>query len=253
MTDRTEFVANAQVFVRGMVATLFILLVSPAIHSEPVLRSSVSPEFTDGLHVKYLQYLAAKLDVKLDVYPMPFARRIDALEQGKIDIMVGLKRSYAQAGFEYLEPPYEALSNTYYVRAAETDTLNSASDLSSLILGITIDNPNSQLDTHGKYRAVVRVTSLEQKIQLLHLGRIDAFAHFQGSSQLKIEQLNLEDAIVEAPYQPGKVRNYYVALSTASPFYSDKDKLTEIIRRGVENGDFAAIRLAHEISVANHP
>ncbi len=235
-----------------MMATAMLLIAQP-LRCETVLRSSVSPEFTDGLHAKYLRYLASKLDVELDIYPMPFARRIHALEQGEIDIMVGLKRSYAESGFVYITPPYEALRNTYYVRADNAESLDAASDLSSIILGVTIDNPSSQLESRVNYRAVVRVSSLEQKIQLLHLGRIDAFAHFQSSSQLKIAQLHLENEIVEASYQPDKVRNYYVGLSTSSPFYRHKEKLTDIIRRGVENGDFAAIRLAHEISVAHHP
>ncbi|GGW80296.1 substrate-binding periplasmic protein [Alteromonas halophila] len=229
-----------------ILVTLCISFPLTAQAAQPVLQSSVSPEFPDGLHAKYLRYIAQKMDSDLAIYPMPFARRIDALKQGEIDIMVGLKNAYEEDGFVYLKPAYEDLRNTYFIRADHGETLQSAKDLSSLVVGVTIDNPASMLDLKGMYRAVVRVSSLRQKIQLLHLGRIDAFTHFESSTRLELRELGLDDEIIVADYQPGKIRSYYVGLSKQSDFYPDRQKLNRIIEQGVANGDFAALRRAHE-------
>ncbi|MEW9798400.1 substrate-binding periplasmic protein [Alteromonas sp. CYL-A6] len=230
----------------GYLLAVLLGCFTPSLLAEQVLRSSVSPEFVDGLHAKYLRYIAQQLKLPLDIYPMPFARRIDALKEGQIDLMVGLKRAYPEQGFVYIEPGYETLRNAYFVRANEKHRIQSRSDLAGLAIGVTIDNPASLMEVGSAYRQVVSVTSLEQKIQLLHMGRIDIFAHFQSSSEMKIDELGLTGDIVPADFQPGAVRQYFVALSTVSPLYQQRDAITAIIARAVENGDFARIRLKHE-------
>lgn len=236
------------------VACAVVLLVSvPAMANEAVLRSSVSPEFPNGLHAKYLRYIADKMGTSLTLYPMPFARRIDALKHGNIDIMVGLKHSYRESSFVYIEPAYEALRNTYFVRKQDAGRLKTERDLKALIVGVTIDNPSSMLQLDGLYRATVKVSSIEQKIQLLRMGRIDVFTHFETGARLKIQQLQLDDELVVAPFQPGAIRNYYIGLSSSSVFYKQKAKLEHIVQQGVANGDFAAIRLAHEALISHHP
>ena len=238
---------------RYTIAAIALLASLQVMACEPVLRSSVSPEFVNGLQAKYLQYIAKKMGTSLVLYPMPFARRINALKRGEIDIMVGLKHSYQESRFVYLEPAYETLQNTYFVRKQDADVITTRADLKSLIVGITIDNPDSELQIEQLYRAIVPVSSLAQKIQLLLLGRIDAFTHFESGGRLKIKQLQLENKVVVAPFQPGNFYNYFVGLSTSSPFYKQKAKLEEVIRDGITNGDFAAIRLAHEESISHYP
>jgi hypothetical protein len=45
--------------------------------SEPiVIRAAVAKEFKDGLHSRYLKYIATKLGMEIEVTVMPLARRI---------------------------------------------------------------------------------------------------------------------------------------------------------------------------------
>lgn len=214
--------------------------------AKPVIRSSVSPEFMDGLHTRYLRYMADQMDMELEIYPIPFARRLVSLENGEIDLMVGVKGSYPENGFVYLRPSYETLRNTYFVRADELHLLTEPSQINNLTLAITIDDQALMDKAYDKVGGIVPVTSLEQKIMMLDYGRVDAFVHFESSAMLKIKQLGLERKMMPALVQPGKSRDYYFALSIGSPLFEHKSEFERTIAQGVQRGDFAAIRFEYE-------
>lgn len=209
------------------------------------LRSSVSPEFINGLQTTYLKYIAKRLEVKLAILPMPLARRLKAIRAGDIDIMVGAKRTYQPNGdFVYLQPSYESLGSSYYIAKHNIDRLNVKSDLSKLIVGMTIDDRYHQKLAKEDGIEFVLVSSLRQKINMLKLGRIDTFIHFTSSADLKIKQLHLEEELIHARFQPSK-REYFVLLSTVSRFMERKIEIESIIANGVESGDFAEMRKTH--------
>ncbi|WP_241737541.1 substrate-binding periplasmic protein [Neptunicella marina] len=219
---------------------------SPIALAENVLRSSVSPEFTHGLHVKYLQYMADKLSMKLDIYPMPFARRISALRQGQIDLMVGMQRENSlQDDVIYLQPHYEELQHTFFVLKTQQSSINSFEDLQDKTIGVTIHAKyyhqfNSQTDL-----ALVAVSSLKQKIELLQKGRIDTFIHYKESTLPTLEKMGLSDKIVIANYQPTESHPYFATITTKSRLFERKDEVEKIIQQGVANGDFKRIRQLH--------
>lgn len=200
----------------------------------------------DGLHTRYLRYLAEQMDMELEIYPMPFARRLVSLENGEIDLMVGVKGSYPEKGFVYLRPSYETLRNTYFVRADELHILTEPSQIDNLTLAITIDDQTLMDKAYDKVGGIVPVTSLEQKIMMLDYGRVDAFVHFESSATLKLKQLGLDQKVVPALFQPGKARQYFFAISTHSPLYKHKAEFERVITQGAERGDFAAIRFEYE-------
>ncbi len=210
------------------------------------IKSSVSPEFPDGLHTKYLQYLASQLDMQLDIYPMPFARRLQALKNGEIDIMVGLKGTHNENGqFVYVRPSYEKLRTGWFVLASSKHILTKAEHKSRLTMGITIDEKTKIDKAQERYGAIVPVTDLRQKIELLLLGRIDSFSHFEASAKKVIREMGLEQQVVLAPYQDQQTRPYHVAISSQSQLVGRIAELEQIIRKGVADGDFLNIREFH--------
>jgi len=218
--------------------------------AEVTIKSSVSPEFPSGLHAKYLSYIAQKLDVQLEIYPMPFARRLASLKDGTINLMVGLKRNHAEQDFEFLNPRYEALRASYFVRFDSQHLASPETKLYELVAGYSIDEKQMLQWAHDTFKDVVTVTSLEQKIRLLAKGRIDTFVHFESSAKYKIRLLGLENKIVAAAYQPGETLSYHFAINSQSELYSLKAKIEKIIALGVENGDFAKIRYDHEATIS---
>ena len=218
--------------------------------NELIIKSSVSPEFVDGLHAKYLKHIADQANLPLDIYPMPFARRLASLKDGTINLMVGLKRSHTEDGFEYLQPRYEELRASFFVRADSSLLSTPEAKLTQLVAGYSIDEKQMLQWARDNFAEVVTVTSLEQKIKLLEKRRIDTFVHFESSAKYKIRQLGLENVVVPAVYQPGERLSYHVAINIKSALYKIKPKLEKIIRNSVESGEFSRIRLTHEAEIA---
>lgn len=227
-------------------AGFLTILSSDVFAQAKVIRASVSPEFPNGLHAKYLRYIASKMEMKLDIIPMPFGRRLKELEKGKLDLAVGLQRRSDDNDFAvYLYPSYEKLRHSLFVPTDKEVELNQFSDLKQLSIGVT---------THAKYYGfllqphnltTVGVPTLRQKIQLLLKGRIDTFIHFQESTLPTLEKLGLDNQIKLATYQPVEYQHYYVGISSQSPLIKYRRKLEKIIAQGVKMGDFSQIRQQH--------
>ena len=223
----------------------FFIFVS-GVEAREVLRSSVSPEFRNGLQEKYLHYLAEKASMDLKIYPMPISRRIRALKQGEIDIMVSISDSLPENDdFYKLSPSYEQISSQYFLRSEDVEKLSSRKDLKKLIVGMTIDKQARFKWLEQDHFETIYVGTLEQKIELLTLGRIDSFLHFEQSAQRVIELKGLNEKISIAPFQSGVTSDYYFAISTKSPLYKNREKFEVIIKQGVESKDFQRIREAH--------
>lgn len=228
-----------------------ILLIPQLALAKEVIKSAVSPEFPKGLHAKYLTYLANKADMELTLFPIPFARRVVALKKGEIDIMVGIKSTYADSSdLVFLQPAYERLRGAYFVRADETKTLQHESQLRDIIMGISIQDEKIMALARQPFKEVVPVTNLKQKIHLLKKRRVDSFMHFESSALAMIATEGLAQDIVRAPYQNQEYEYYHFAVGRSSPLLLHWEKLETLIAQGVAAGDFLSIRLQH---YAEHP
>ena len=211
-----------------------------------IIKSSVPEEINNSLHGKYLKFLANELGMELELTPLPFARRLDALRKGDIDLMVGLQRTEeTQDEVVYLYPGYEALRHTFFVLKDENHKLKDFSDLKQLNVGVTIHAKYFERFSKENALAMIGVSTLKQKIHLLENGRIDTFLHFKESTLPTLERMKLDEKIVLADYQPNERADYYFAMSLNSPLIALKKKFEQAIRAGVETGKFAEIRQQH--------
>ena len=214
-----------------------------AVSGSATIKSSVSPEFPNGLHLQYLNYIANKLGIDIDIQPMPFARRLKQLEIGKLDILVAvIKRNDTNSNLVYLTPSYEQLASSFFILKNQKHKLSSVDDIQNLIIATTHNakyfEEFQNLDEINK----IPVTSLEQKIKLLQKGRVDTFLHYQSSTQSQLDRMNLSDHIVLADCQPSAYEDHYFVITKLSALYPYKQKLEQIIANGIAQGDFAEIR-----------
>ena len=223
-----------------------LFIIANDVEAKGTIRSSVSPEFRNGLQEKYLQYLADKLSMDLKIYPMPYSRRIRALKKGEIDIMVGISSSLQESNEIYkLSPAYEQIQSQYFVRNEDATNFSKEENLQQLVVGMTINKQDTYKKLEQEHEETVYVSTLEQKVELLVLGRIDAFLHFKQSAQRLIEQKGLKDKIRVLPFQGGVKDHYHFGISTQSPFYQHREMFEAVIKQGVESQDFQRIRMAH--------
>lgn len=210
------------------------------------IKSSVSPEFINGLHAKYLQFLTDKVDINLEIHPMSFARRLQTLNACGIDLMVGLKKGYDSVdNIVYLEPPYETLRGGYYILKSRYNMVWTTEDLKGLTLGITLDRPQALVNLRKRGIKIIPVPTLKSKIRLLLNKRVHIFNHFSDSADAMIKEQGLENEIVRARVQSSYVRQYYFAICKQSALMPHKSKLETIIREAHDNGDFIKIRADH--------
>lgn len=152
------------------ISLLFFVCQAWAHANTNILRSSISPEFPQGLHAKYLALIANEMDLELSIVPMPYARRVLALRNGQIDIMVGFReRIDTNNEITYISPHYEELKTAIYVLAKNHHKYQSNEDLNGVTMGTTIGSkPNIRSNFINSIGLnLVRVTSLEQKIEML--------------------------------------------------------------------------------------
>lgn len=224
---------------------VFCAIAPSSSYSSTVIRSSVSPEFIDGLQHKYLKYLALNLGMELHIEPIPFARRLRSLENGDLDIMVGLQlEARSNSNLIFLKPSYEKLGYAFFVLGQNKNSLNNYDDLKGLVIGVTINTSYFERFNHDKFLKKIQVTTIEQKIKLLRLGRIDTFIHYRDSTLRRLKEMK-NDSIVVANYFPGSQQDHYFAISRKSGLFLQKAHLEQVIKDGVEKGDFQEIRSAH--------
>lgn len=216
---------------------------TPLLAEQKTIRSSVSPILANGLHTEYMQYLASKANMKLDIQPMPFARRIKMMRQGELDVITGLQlRILPTKDIIYLDPPYEQLNHTFFILNKNQHKLSSFADLKELAIGVTRWATYFERFEKEDELIMVGVNSLQKKIKLLRNGRIDTFIHYQQSTEPTLQKMGLTNEIVVADFQATTLQDYHFAISARSPLISHKKLFEKLIAEGVAQGDFARIR-----------
>ena len=211
------------------------------------IRSAVSPEFPEGLHYKYLRYIAETMDMSLDVVPMSFSRRVRALREGELDLLVGLQGvgEHQQKDIIYIYPHYQELSSAFFVRTNEKHKLNRYQDLTSFNIAVTSKVSYFDDFDHDNALAKVVVDSLQQKVKLLVNGRVDTFIHNRDSTEAILKALGLTGKVALANYQPSDKRQYFFAIGQDSRLLPHLRQLIQVVKQGTENGVFKNIRRQH--------
>lgn len=221
---------------------LLTVLTLPA-SAKGSITAAVSPEFPNGLHYKYLNYLAQQLGVEIQIYPMPLARRLQELKKGSLDILLLSHRDSSELIF--IEPAYEKIPFALFLREQDKDRVKEKEDMNGFRIGYSIGaNLPSSLETDDKVKTVA-VSSLQQKITMLELNRIDAFFHALESVERKLENMNKDEEIVKSHWQPSYERNYHFVISKHSALYNHQDKLSMLIDHALKNDVFSDIRKQH--------
>lgn len=179
---------------------------------------------------------------------MPYARRVQALRSGQIDIMVGLREGIEEKSeFIYIKPSYETLKTAIFVLEKNKHKIQNNQDFAGLVIGTSIGYRSKASDSFIKSVGLkmVRVTTLQQKIDLLTLGRTDLFTHFEQSTYPLLKKQDLEAEVVLADIQFADAKEYFVAVSIKSEFSKDMSRLTDAIASLTARNAFLEMREFH--------
>jgi len=241
-------VSNAKKLTFALLLNITFLI--PAYANEAsnslMIQSSVAPEFIEGLDAKYLHYLADKLSVNIKLTPMPFARRLIELEQGNIDIMVGLlKENKLTNNFILIEPAYYSSTSRLFSLKENAQKITQYEDLEGKLVGtIRFSKYLPEFDNNEKIIKVATST-LAQNINMLLSARTDMFIHFEESTLLTLKELSVEHLITKTPFQFNNNNQFFIGISTTSSLVKRQDELEEIIINGLKNNDFLRMKNTH--------
>ena len=226
------------------VIALLLLMCPIKLVAQETITASVSPEFPNGLHAKYIKFLAKEFNMSLKIKPIPLARRIKELEKGDVDIIVLAKRDNPE--LIALMPSYSQIDENLFVRASEKHRISSQEQLSSALIGVSNGSQLPQFLENRGLANTVDVNSLEQKILMLKRKRIDGFFHTFSSANMVLKEMGEVDDIVPSVWQPGRRKRLsHFVISKKSRLFKYKAQLEQIIQRAKDEGKFIQIRQQH--------
>lgn len=188
---------------------------------------------------------ADKFNATLTAKNVPFARRLDQLRNGDIDILCGLFKNDDRESFAYfLTPPYKSKSNKYFfIRKGEGTRLQKYEDLYTLKVGVHIGSkyfPRFDEDQRLEKYATPQHAG---RFRMLVSDRIDVIIHTDVYGLELMHQLGLQDEVEIAPYKYTEENPVYMAISRKSKLFERKDELEDVFRLMMESGEID--RLIH--------
>lgn len=231
-----------------LIVVLALMLASRHIWAEEpyILKAAVAKEFENGLHSRYLTYIAQQLEMNIVISTMPLVRRIIEVKKGNLDLIVGLQYSTERAKeLAYIYPAYEELSFKFFALNEEAVHVNHYEDLIGkmicVVRGAEYHASFEQDNQLKKYN----LKGIDSCIKMLFHQRIDLLIHYEESTVPMLKALAVENKISKTNYQPEFNQKRYLAVSKLSPLATQKQQLQAIIERGLSQQDFLKIRLEH--------
>jgi polar amino acid transport system substrate-binding protein len=221
---------------------LGVLLATDARPAE-TYTSGVSKEHANGIVAQIMKRVAVELGINLNFRQAPFARRMNWIATGEIDIMGGLLKTQAREAYiYYISPPYVKRNRkVFYVRKGEEDRIREYADLHGLNIGTKIGSryfPRFDADPTLHKEAV---SSVELNFKKLVAGRLDAVIYSNRSGFMKVQEMGLVDRIGQAQYVYKEKNPVYIGISRQSPLLNDKVHIERVVRDLVVSGEIAGI------------
>ncbi len=212
---------------------------------EPPFAFLVDNEFV-GEHVEIVKTLSKSLNLTPIFIRCPFARCLTLVEQGKADLIFGLKKlPEREKNLIFLHPPYmvQHFPLRFFTLASKEIEINNIDDLKHLTVGVLRGGSYFELFDNNSMIEKVELNSREQLVNMLLRGRIDTFIEREESILpfLSIEEYYQKFSL--ANYQYDKAANSYIAISKHSNVKYLAKSLSEQLNKLVSNGTIETIRM----------
>lgn len=205
-------------------------------------HSSLKPR--SGQQMDLITAALKQLNCELSVVRMPWARALQELENGRIDMMAGANKTEERQRYAWYSELAFYTRNVVFVRLADKNTLKLShlSDFTRLNLKIgTQINAvygaefTALMANKAFARTIYPNTSRRALWEMLHLGRLDGVVSEVEPALVELRYLNLADEIGHSELEISKQASYFIfsKLSTAENFVRALDQhLIQLNTRG---------------------
>lgn len=193
----------------------------------------VEEEHFSGINAEILAEILSDMELDLEVRLCPWKRCLTELEQGRLDIFLGLfKTPDREELYHFCEPPYSVRSDkAFYVKKGRDIQIEKYEDLYDLNIGVTLGYKNFERFDSDSALQKEMVTAHLQNIRKLAVGRIDTFVQTEIAADYLIALHGYSDLLEKAKYRYQKTNPSYFVISRKSEFIDRIDEFEANLRR----------------------
>lgn len=196
-----------------------------------------------GTLVDLMKKLANESKLSFEFVFCPWARCINLIESGQIDLLAGLsKTEQRQSHLLYLEPPIfsQKASYSFYVKDPKV-VIESYSDLSGLVVGKLRGSQHFMKFDQDNNLNIVNATDIETLFSLLKTGRIDAFIHVNETIAPYLLEYDPEHSVIQSSFIQEVESKGYFTLSKHSGKTALYGQLSKALNTLQQQGAFEAL------------
>ena len=201
------------------------------------IADGTSKKQYSGIDVDLLKEIAKRLNVTFKIKRYPWARCLDFMKSGKVDMITGLAYTSERAKYTlFSEIPYFKVFPAFYLQKGKGHLIKKYEDLYRFTVGYSIDstyfepfNSDARLKKHG-------ISTERQLIKMLVHGHLDVIIGTSPNVEYDVAELELKDKVERAQYVPNKKTELYIGVSKKSAFSKRYDELNRILKGLVETG-----------------
>lgn len=203
----------------------------------PPFRMSSPGAHLSGLDVDLLNEISRRTGLQFDIQVMPWARGLERMRQGHVDLMTGLARTLEREAYvEYLSPPYHACAPRFYGSAVLQGQVRDYGDLSRLRIGYVLESAYFEpfdSDTRLNKRGV---NSESQLLEMLQRGRIDLLVGTDCQVDYDRRDPALAQRLFKMSYEPPNRTALYIGFSRKSPQQAARTLMETALQSIVADG-----------------
>lgn len=203
----------------------------------------IEGETLSGINGDILKEIFRDTGLKMKIKKCPWKRCLTELEEGRIDVFLGLFKSPEREKlFRFCDPPYSNRSDkAFYLRRGEGHRVNKYDDLYKLRIGVTRGYKNfERFDSDEKLNKEF-VAEHILNIKKLVAGRLDVFIQTELAADYLIKTKGYAEKIEKAPYKYGEIHPSYFVISRKSPYMKHVEHFEKNLRLFVEEKKYSEI------------
>lgn len=206
-----------------------------------------------GFYIDLVEEILTKMNCKVRLQEMPWARALSELEAGRIDILPGALKTSDRDRFALFSDPVNYSPNVLFMKKTAIDKFNlkSVSDISKVNfrLGVQVDVAyGAEFDQLMKKPAFLKQLTTVYKRhsawKMVDIDRIDGLIADEVTGLLELKELHLDNTIsktnVVVSSSPG-----LIAFSKKTIDERFREEFNQQLQTMISSGDYAKIREKH--------
>lgn len=184
-----------------------------------------------GLNVDIARLLVTKLGLNLEFVDCPWARCVDLVKSGQVDLLMGIsKNPERERHFHFIEPAFfrGQMNFGFFIRHGQP-VIQTYQDLAPLIIGSLRGSKHFPRFDNDKTLKKIETTDIKTAINMLQVGHIDTFVHLTNTLQPYLEQYDPGGLISQAEFSHNVNTYGFIALSKKSGLSGRIDEFNQAL------------------------